>query len=140
MRRTVARDADWPARIAAGCPLTDWHSRVACSHSACRGGTSATVQRARNHATASGRKKMDGARFDSIARTLAGRLSRRTALRGTGAGVAAGLFSAPKSETGRAAVMHQGATLPYVVVRHYSLSASVSNLQQALGQYATQLA
>ena len=40
----------------------------------------------------SGRREMDGARFDSIARTLAGRLSRRTALRGTGAGVAAGLF------------------------------------------------
>ena len=83
---------------------------------------------------------MDGARFDSIARTLAGRLSRRTALRGTGAGVAAGLFSVLKSETGRAAIMRQAADLPYVVVRHYSPSASVSDLQQALGQYATQLA
>ena len=83
---------------------------------------------------------MDGARFDSIARMLAGRLSRRTALRGTGAGVAAGLVSALKSQTGRAAVMRQDANLPYVVVRHYSPSASVSDLQQALGQYATQLA
>jgi hypothetical protein len=83
---------------------------------------------------------MDGARFDSIARMLAGRLSRRTALRGTGAGVAAGFVSALKSQTGRAAVMRQDANLPYVVVRHYSPSASVSDLQQALGQYATQLA
>jgi hypothetical protein len=83
---------------------------------------------------------MDGARFDSIARTLAGRLSRRTALRGTGAGVAAGLFSVLKSESGRAAVMGQAADLPYVVVRHYSPTASVADLQQALGQYATQLA
>src|SRR5829696_7505646 len=107
MRRTVARDADWPARIAGGCLLTDLHSRVACSQSACRGGTSATVQRARNHATASGRKEMEGARFDSIARTLAGRLSRRTALRGTGAGVAAGLVSMLSSERGRAAIMRQ---------------------------------
>ena len=83
---------------------------------------------------------MDGARFDSIARTLAGRLSRRTALRGTGAGVAAGLVSVLKLQTGRAAVMHQAANLPYVVVRHYSPSASVADLQRALGQYATQLA
>jgi quinol monooxygenase YgiN len=83
---------------------------------------------------------MDGARFDSIARTLAGRLSRRSALRGTGAGVAAGLFAVLQSEPGRAAVMHQTATLPYVVVRHYSPSASASDLQQALGQYAMQLA
>ena len=83
---------------------------------------------------------MDGARFDSIARTLAGRLSRRTALRGTGAGVAAGLVSMLSSERGRAAIMRQAADLPYVVVRHYSPTASVSDLQQALGQYATQLA
>jgi hypothetical protein len=84
--------------------------------------------------------KMDGARFDSMARILAGRLSRRTALRGTGAGAAAGLFSALKLQMGRASVMRQDADLPYVVVRHYTPSASVSDLQQALGQYATQLA
>jgi hypothetical protein len=82
---------------------------------------------------------MDGARFDSIARMLAGRLSRRAALRGTGTGVVAGLVSALKLQTGRAAVIRQNASLPYVVVRHYSPSATVSDLQQALGQYATQL-
>jgi hypothetical protein len=82
---------------------------------------------------------MDGARFDSIARMLASRLSRRAALRGTGTGVAAGLVSALKLQSGRAAVIRQNANLPYVVVRHYSPSATVSDLQQALGQYATQL-
>jgi hypothetical protein len=70
---------------------------------------------------------------------LAGRLSRRAALRGTSSGVAAGLVSALKLQSGRAAVIRQNANLPYVVVRHYSPSATVSDLQQALGQYATQL-
>lgn len=84
---------------------------------------------------------MEAARFDSMARSLAGRLSRRTALRGTGAGVAAGFFAALHPGLGRAAIARQDAALPYVVVRHYQPSASTADLQQALGQgYAPQLA
>ena len=83
---------------------------------------------------------MDAARFDSMARSLASRLSRRTALRGTGAGLAAGVLAALQSGTGRAAVARQDADLPYVVVRLYDAPSDLPSLQQALEQgYAPQL-
>ena len=44
---------------------------------------------------------MDGARFDSIARMPAGRQCRRTALCGTGTGVAARNFARQRSEAHR---------------------------------------
>src|SRR5215204_4291292 len=82
---------------------------------------------------------MDAAQFDAFARTLAGRLSRRTALRGTGLG--AGLLAMARIQSGRAAPARQNALTPYVVVRKYQPSASIADLQQALGQgYAPQLA
>ena len=46
---------------------------------------------------------MDGERFDTIARALGGRQSRRAALRSGGAGIAATLFAALGISTGRAA-------------------------------------
>src|SRR5215207_6196088 len=84
---------------------------------------------------------MDAERFDSMARSLASRLSRRTALRGTGAAAAAGVLAALQSGTGRAAVARQDAASPYVVVRTYQAPADLASLQQTLGQgYAPQLA
>lgn len=84
---------------------------------------------------------MDGARFDSLARTLAGRLSRRTALRGTSAGVAAGLLTVLKPESGQVAIARQDASEPYVVVRLYDAPDDLATLQQTLTQgYAPQLA
>jgi hypothetical protein len=84
---------------------------------------------------------MDAERFDSMARSLASRLSRRTALRGTGAAVAAGVLAALQSGTGRAAVARQDAASPYVVVRTYQAPADLASLQQTLEQgYAPQLA
>jgi hypothetical protein len=86
-------------------------------------------------------KTMDGARFDSLARALAGRLSRRTALRGTSAGIAAGLFAALRPEAGRVATARQQASLPYVVVRIYDAPSDLTTLEQTLEQgYAPQLA
>jgi hypothetical protein len=82
---------------------------------------------------------MDAAQFDAFARTLAGRLSRRTALRGTG--IAAGLLAMARIQPGRAAPARQNTSTPYVVVRQYQPSGSIADLQQALGQgYAPQLA
>jgi hypothetical protein len=84
---------------------------------------------------------MDAERFDSMARSLASRLSRRTALRGTGAAAAAGVLAALQAGTSRAAVARQNADLPYVVVRTYQAPADLASLQQTLGQgYAPQLA
>jgi hypothetical protein len=84
---------------------------------------------------------MDAERFDSFARTLAGRLSRRSALRGAGAGVTASLLATVGLQTGRAAPAKQDGAAPYVVVRSYSQTGSVQDLQQALGQgYAPMLA
>ena len=82
---------------------------------------------------------MDAAQFDAFARTLAGRLSRRTALRGAGLG--AGLLAAARFQPNRTALARQMTSTPYVVVRQYQPSASIADLQQALGQgYAPQLA
>jgi hypothetical protein len=82
---------------------------------------------------------MDAAQFDAFARTLAGRLSRRTALRGAGLG--AGLLAAAGIQPNRTALARQMTSTPYVVVRQYQPSASIADLQQALGQgYAPQLA
>jgi hypothetical protein len=84
---------------------------------------------------------MDAERFDSMARSLASRLSRRTALRGTGAAAAAGVLAALQAGTSRAAVARQNADLPYVVVRTYQAPADLASLQQTLEQgYAPQLA
>jgi hypothetical protein len=76
-----------------------------------------------------------------MARALAGRLSRRTALRGSGAGVAAGLVAALRPQASRAVVARQDAANPYVVIRIYDAPADLDSLQQALEQsYAPQLA
>jgi hypothetical protein len=84
---------------------------------------------------------MDAARFDTMARSLAGRLSRRTALRGTGAGIAAGVLAALHARTARAAVAQQDPVLPYVVVRTYQAPGDLASLQQTLEQgYTPQLA
>jgi hypothetical protein len=84
---------------------------------------------------------MDGARFDSLARALAGRLSRRTALRGTGAGVAAGFLAALRPEAGRVAIARQQPALPYVVIRIYDAPSDLATLEQTLEQgYTPQLA
>jgi hypothetical protein len=86
-----------------------------------------------------GGPSMDAAQFDAFARTLAGRLSRRTALRGAGLG--AGLLAAAGIQPNRTALARQMTSTPYVVVRQYQPSASIADLQQALGQgYAPQLA
>jgi hypothetical protein len=83
---------------------------------------------------------MDAERFDSLARSLAGRLSRRTALRGASAGIAGSVLATLKIQPGRAAPARQTMAPAYIVVRQYQPSASVSDLQQALSGYAPMLA
>jgi hypothetical protein len=83
---------------------------------------------------------MDAERFDAFARTLAGPLSRRTALRGAGAGVTASLLGALNLRSARAAPARQDAATPYIVVRTYQPSAAIADLQQALNEYAPMLA
>jgi hypothetical protein len=89
---------------------------------------------AREAVTRRGGERMNAEWFDAFARTLAGRRSRRSVLRGTGAGVTASLLAVMRPQTGRAVVARQETTSPYVVVRQYPSSTTSADLQQALGQ------
>lgn len=81
---------------------------------------------------------MDADRFDSFARALAGRVSRRRALRGS---VAAAALATIARRGESQAVRAQDALDRFTVLRHYQPATPVRNLQQALSEgYAPQLA
>jgi hypothetical protein len=72
---------------------------------------------------------MNPDRFDSLAKTLAGRISRRSVMRGTGAGLVATLLGA----TGlRSASARQAAGAWYTVIRRYTLTGSADSVVQEL--------
>src|SRR6476619_6512693 len=77
---------------------------------------------------------MDAERFDSLARSLASRFSRRRALRGAGAAASAGLLAATSS--GRLAALAQDANSSplYTTIRRYTLDGSASQIERALAQ------
>ena len=80
---------------------------------------------------------MDGPRFDNLAKALAGRLSRRHALRRTGAAASASLLAAsglrPDVATALARAQSDGQPL-FTMIRRYSLSTPTGQVRKALQQ------
>lgn len=79
---------------------------------------------------------MDAQRFDNLAKALAGRLSRRRALRGAGAAASAGLLASVGAGSGPARVMAQdGGDEPvYTIIRRYALDGPAREVRRALLQ------
>ena len=76
---------------------------------------------------------MDAQRFDNLARTLAGRLSRRGALRRVGAAAATSVLASARLRPNQVFAQDQDANQPvYGVVRRYSLSGPTSQVRAAL--------
>jgi cell division septation protein DedD len=80
---------------------------------------------------------MDGQRFDRLAKTLAGRLSRRHALRRVGAAASASLLTASglRPDAAAALIRAQGDGQPlYTIIRRYTLSTPTGQVRKALQQ------
>ena len=76
---------------------------------------------------------MDAQRFDSLARALAGRLSRRGAIRKAGAAASATLLASAGVPSSMVSALAQSNGQPvYTVVRRYTLSGATSDLRNAL--------
>ncbi len=78
---------------------------------------------------------MDAQRFDNLARTLAGRLSRRNALRRAGAAASASLLAASglRPERAQALVQAQAEEKPlYTIIRRYALDGPTGRVRKAL--------
>src|SRR5918998_543052 len=74
---------------------------------------------------------MDAQRFDNLAKTLAGRLSRRNALRRAGAAASATLLASAGVRAVPAASQRQDEPV-YTVIRRYSLDSPTNALRAAL--------
>jgi hypothetical protein len=80
---------------------------------------------------------MDAQRFDNLTRALAGRLSRRSALRRAGVAASASLLASAgvRAAPAVAAAQDQGDDAPvYTVIRRYTLDDQASAVRQALLQ------
>jgi hypothetical protein len=79
---------------------------------------------------------MDAQRFDNLARTLAGRFSRRGALRRAGAAASAGLLASAGMRSAAASALAQGdnADPVYTVIRRYTLNGQSQAVRRALEQ------
>ncbi|MFN8592829.1 MAG: hypothetical protein U0031_15320 [Thermomicrobiales bacterium] len=76
---------------------------------------------------------MDAQRFDNLARALAGRFSRRGALRQAGAAASAGLLASAGIRQAPALAQDEGnGEAVYTVIRRYSLSEPTAQVRQAL--------
>ena len=72
---------------------------------------------------------MEAHRFDALSKTFATKVSRRSAVRGTGAGLAATFLAA----IGLRGASAQQSTAPYyTVIRHYHVTGQVENVQSVL--------
>lgn len=86
---------------------------------------------------------MDAQRFDNLAKTLAGRLSRRNALRRMGAAASASVLAAAglQHDQAQALVQAQSDDKPlYTIIRRYSLNAPTGKVRKALQQGYTDAA
>lgn len=81
---------------------------------------------------------MDPHRFDTITRAFASRLSRRSAVRAGGAGIAAAL-AASVGIGGSSAVAAAQTSTPYSAIRKYALSGPTDAAVQALNRYVAQI-
>jgi hypothetical protein len=78
---------------------------------------------------------MNTQRFDTLAKSMAGRLSRRGALRGAGAAASAGLLASAGIRPARAVARTQTDGQPiYTMVRRYTLDGDTSAVRQQLEQ------
>lgn len=73
---------------------------------------------------------MDAQRFDNLTKTFSTRISRRSAMRGTGAGLAATMLAAVGF---RGASARQSSSPMYTIIRKYTLSGPSDAVQQELG-------
>ncbi len=86
---------------------------------------------------------MDAQRFDSLAKSLAGRLSRRGALRRMGAAAGAGVLAAAgaREDQVQALIAAQSTDKPlYTMIRRYSLVEPTAKVRRALQQGYTDAA
>ncbi|MBW3633653.1 MAG: hypothetical protein KY456_11575, partial [Chloroflexi bacterium] len=75
---------------------------------------------------------MDAQRFDNLAKTLAGRLSRRNALRRAGAAASATLLASAGVRAAPAAAQGQDDEPVYTVIRRYTLDGPTTAVRTAL--------
>src|ERR671920_2068885 len=76
-------------------------------------------------------RRMDGQRFDNLAKSLAGRLSRRNALRRAGAAASATLLASAGIRAVPAVAQRQDEPL-YTVIRRYTLDSPTNAVRAAL--------